>query len=348
MLEEEMQHRLGADERHVRDRHSPAQVPRGPHERAATLIGAGAQHRLDAGLAKRLHGRSHVVLELGAADIGGLGGDPHSAVREPAGDAVGTAAAVGVDLVVDAEPTYARLPEALDERHHLLPVRGPDVEDLLEIGLLALRLGAREVADQDHLAVGIALDHRERARERRRADVVREKEDLLLLDELDRVLDARSRLVPVVERDDRDRAAVHTAALIDFAVVGQRAAIELDPEARRGPLEGGAHTDPNVLGAHAGAGAPRIDAAPGGRLAPRRTVPARTPPTAAAESTLSTVRRFIVIPPPAALLSAPAEAVPDRAGVRAARRRAETRGPTARGAAGSTRRASRCRRTPRG
>src|SRR5262249_57484034 len=108
---------------------------------------------------------------------------------------------------------------------------GPDVEDLIDVRVLALRLGAGEVPDQDHLTVGVALDHGECAREGGRPDVVREEEDLLALDELNRVLDAGRRLVAVVESDDRDRAAVDAAALVDFVVVGERAAIQLDADA---------------------------------------------------------------------------------------------------------------------
>src|SRR5213594_2174426 len=268
VLDEQGQHCLGADERHVGDRHGPAHVARGPDERATALVGPGAQHRFDAGLAERLHRRSRVVLEPGAADVGGLGGDPRAVLREPAGDAVGAAATVGVDLVVDAEPPHARLPEALDQRHHLLTVRGADVEDLVEVRLLALGLGAGEIANQDHLAVGVALDHRQGARERGRPDVVREEEDLLALDELDRVLDARRRLVAVVERDDRDRAAVHATALVDLRVVGHGAAVELAPETGRGALERGAHPDPDVVGVDTGRAAARIREAPGGRLTP--------------------------------------------------------------------------------
>src|SRR2546429_5391259 len=142
----------------------------------------------------------------------------------------------------------------------------------------ALRLGAGEVADQDHLTVGVALDHRQRARERGRPDVVREEEDLLALDELDRVLDARRRLVAVVERDDRDRAAVHASALVDLGVVGQRPAVELDAEAGRGALERGAHPDPDVLGVRAGCAAARIGDAPGRRLNTGQPVPAAVAP----------------------------------------------------------------------
>src|SRR5882762_8320586 len=73
--------------------------------------------------------------------------------------AVGAAPAVGVDLVVDAEVARPERPEAVDERHHLLPIRGADVEDLVGVGRLALRLGAREVADEDDLLVRVPLDH---------------------------------------------------------------------------------------------------------------------------------------------------------------------------------------------
>src|SRR5579864_8535458 len=48
VLEQQPAHRLAADERDVADRHRPALVARRAHESAAGLVGAGAEHRLDA------------------------------------------------------------------------------------------------------------------------------------------------------------------------------------------------------------------------------------------------------------------------------------------------------------
>src|SRR5207253_9766356 len=141
----------------------------------------------------------------------GFGRDPGAAHREAAGDAVGTAASVRVDLVVDAELPRAQLPEALDEGHHLLAVRRADVEDLVDEGLLALGLRPGEVAHQDDVVVGGAPAAGQRPGEGRRAHVVREEEHLLLLDEIDRVANARRRLVAVVERDHRHHPAVDAA-----------------------------------------------------------------------------------------------------------------------------------------
>ena len=97
------------------------------------------------------------------------------------------------------------------------------------------------------------------------AKLLLRRPNLLLLDELDRVLDARGRVVAVVERHHRDRAPVHAAALVDVGVAGLRAAVELDPQPCRGPPEGGAHADPDVFRIHAGS----AGAAARGALGPR-------------------------------------------------------------------------------
>src|SRR5207247_7853324 len=97
--------------------------------------------------------------------------------------------------------------------------RGPDVEDLVRVGRLALRLGTREVADEDDALIGVALDHRERTGEGRRADVVRQREDRLLLEKVDGVLDAWVRLVVVVERYHRDGAPMDAAPRVHLVVV---------------------------------------------------------------------------------------------------------------------------------
>src|SRR5262249_44076987 len=101
--------------------------------------------------------------------------------------------------------------------------------------------------------------------------------DLLLLDEVDRVANARRRLVAVVERDYRHHPAVDATPRVDLGVASLRAPIELAPEAGRGALERRRHADPDVAGRDAGRAArpvrqPRIGG-PGARihrLRPRR------------------------------------------------------------------------------
>src|SRR5579864_741585 len=107
VLEQQPAHRLAADERDVADRHRPAQVARRAHEGAAGLVGAGAEHRLDAGVAQVPGRHAHVGVESGAAAVRGLGGDARAVQRQAARHAVGAAAAVGVDLVEDAEAANA-------------------------------------------------------------------------------------------------------------------------------------------------------------------------------------------------------------------------------------------------
>src|SRR2546422_11133243 len=181
--------------------------------------------------------------------------------------------------VMDAEFPSAGLPETVDQRHHLLPVGGADVEDLIDVGVLALGLGPGEVPHQDDVLVGVTLDHRQRAGERRRAHVVGEEEHLLLLDQLQRVLDARRRLIAVVERDDADGPPVDATPGVDLVVVGLGAPEELGAEPGRRSLERGAHADLDVAGADAGrARRPRLrqgelagpQAAPSPLLRPRQ------------------------------------------------------------------------------
>ena len=169
---------------------------------------------------------------------------------EGPGHAIGAASPVGVDLVEDAELARPLRPEALDEPCHLLAIRRADVEDPVDVGRLALRLGPREVAD--HHDVAVALDEGEGARQGGRAHVVREEEDLLLLHEVDGVPHARLGLITVVERGDHELPAVDAAPRVDLRVVRGRAAPELGAETRRRALEGRRHADLDVARAHAG------------------------------------------------------------------------------------------------
>ena len=260
VLDQQPEHGIGAHERHVGDRHRPAEVARGAHEGAAALVGAGAEHDVHAGPAQRVDRRPHVVLELGAARVGRLDRHAGPARGQRPGHAVGATPAVGVRLGVDAEGAGADPPEALDQRRHLLPVGRAHVEHVLDVGRLPLRLGAGEVADEQHLLVGVPLDHRQGPRERRGAHVVRQEEHVLLLQQLDGVLHAGERLVVVVEPDHRDRAPVHAAPRVDLLVVGLGPTIELRAQTRRGALERRAHPHADVRGGDAGsAGAGCID-----------------------------------------------------------------------------------------
>src|SRR6266542_1910211 len=51
LLEQQGQHRIGADERHVRDRDLPVEIARRSYEGAAPLVGARAQHHVHGGVA---------------------------------------------------------------------------------------------------------------------------------------------------------------------------------------------------------------------------------------------------------------------------------------------------------
>src|SRR4029453_10700652 len=119
--------------------------------------------------------------------------------------------------------------------------------DLVDVGRLALRLGAREVADEDDLLVRILLDHRQGAGQRRRAHVVGQEEHLLAVQELDGVPDAGLGVVPVVGRPPRAGPAESTAARIDIAVVRLGSAIQLGAESSGGPAKRRAHADPDLV-----------------------------------------------------------------------------------------------------
>ena len=244
LLEQESEHRVGADEGDVRDRHRPAEIAHGPDEGAATLIGARAQDDLAPALAQHRDRGRHVVVEPGPADVGGFGHHLGPALGERALRGVGAAPAVGVDLVEQAELASAQPPEALDESGHLLAVRGADIEDVVDIRRLPLRLGAREVAHEEHVAV--TLDDGQGPGQGRRSHVVRQEEHLVLLHELDRVAQAWVGLIAVVERGHHDGTAIDATAGIDLGKVCGGAAPQLRAETGGGTLERRAHADLHI------------------------------------------------------------------------------------------------------
>src|SRR5215471_1919293 len=103
MLDEQAEQRFRTDEREIGNGNVPAEVSGGSNERCAALIGASAQHHVDTALTQRLDREGHVVLESRAARIGRLGGDRCPSTRKAAGYSVGSAPAISVDLVEDAE-----------------------------------------------------------------------------------------------------------------------------------------------------------------------------------------------------------------------------------------------------
>src|SRR5882724_88999 len=250
LLEEKGEHRVGSDEGDIRDRHRKAHVARGADEGAAALIGARAQDDLTPGLAQHRDRGRHIVVEPGPADVGRLGRDLGASLGERALRAIGAAPAVGVYLIEEAELPGAQPPEALDERGHLLTVRGADIEDVVDVGRLPLRLGPREVTHEEHVAV--ALDDGEGPRQGRRSHVVRQEEHLVLLHELYRVAQARVGLITVVERRHHDGATIDAAAGIDLREVCGGAPPQLGAQTRGGTLERRAHADLDVARADAG------------------------------------------------------------------------------------------------
>ncbi len=180
------------------------------------LVGRGAEEHIGAGARQR----HDLRINRGIADlVGDLLHDQLAAVgAEPLLEAVEEVLAVIVVLIKHAD---LGVPDVLDDVFPVdhafgeigrVPAHGPRIF----LGMAPLRRTGRQQDVRDLLGIHVFHDRGIR----RRAHGADDGDDLVVLDELARLLDRLGRLVAVVERDQLDLAPVHPALLVDHVVIG--------------------------------------------------------------------------------------------------------------------------------
>ncbi len=248
-LGEQGQKTFAAHEGDVGDGHVPAGVARVAHEAGTGGVGAHADDGVGVAPAEDVHRLFHARPERGAALVRRLAGHAKAVALQRVAHALPAGAAVGVDLVEHGHLAPADRDEVIDQAGRLLAVRRAQVEDHFLVGRLPLRLGPGERTEEVRVAVVVALQQRQHARHRRRADVAEQHEGVVLLDEADGVVDGGDGVIAVVVGLQDDVVPADAAGAVDLGEAGQGAAVQLGAQAGRRPLERGRHAHDDVVSA---------------------------------------------------------------------------------------------------
>ena len=198
-----------------------------------------------------LHLSPHDARELRAPSVGRLADDSLAERSQGTAHARPTAAAVSVSLIEDRDALATDPDEVLNQAGRLLPIGSTQVEGEGPVWRLPLRLGAGEREEEIDLSLLKLLEHRKNARDRRRADIAEEREDLVLQHQGHRVLDRRIRLIAVVIGFEDNSSASDAALTVYVLEVGAGPAVELYAEAAGGTGECGGRAEHNLAVGHA-------------------------------------------------------------------------------------------------